>query len=69
MFCDGRQDKVLQALQKYARLVNDLARELDAVLVPFQNRIDEQIQYMSAEKWLLDSVHPHVWAHACIAQG
>ena len=60
MFCDGWQDKVLQALHEYVRVVDDLAREFNAVLVPLQSRIDEQIQYVPAEKSSLDSVHPHV---------
>jgi hypothetical protein len=68
MFCDDRRDQTFQTLERYVRVVRDLAIEFDAVLVPFQSRIGEQIQNVSAEKWLLDSVHPHVWAHARIAQ-
>ena len=68
MFCDDRRDQIFQTLQKYVQVVRDLASEFDAVLVPLQSRIDEQVKHVPAEKWSLDSVHPHLWAHAWIAQ-
>ena len=68
MFCDDRRDQIFQTLQKYVQVVRDLASEFDAVLVPLQSRIDEQIKRVPPEKWSLDSVHPHVWAHAWIAR-
>jgi len=68
MFCDDEKNKIFQDLRTYIRIVHNLAKEFDAVLVQLQSRIDEQIKQVPPEKWSQDSVHPYVWAHAWIAQ-
>jgi acyl-CoA thioesterase-1 len=64
MFCDDSGNKIFQDLRAYIRIVHNLAEEFDAVLVPLQGRIDEQIKKIPPEKWSQDSVHPYTWAHA-----
>ena len=68
MFCDDEKNKIFQDLRVYIRIVHRLVEEFDAVLVPLQSRIDEQIRQVPPEKWSQDSVHPYTWAHAWIAQ-
>jgi len=68
MFCDDAENKIFQDLRTYIRIVHNLAKEFDAVLVPLQGWIDEQIKQVPPEKWSQDSVHPYIWAHAWIAQ-
>jgi hypothetical protein len=68
MFCDDRENQMLKGLRTYIEVVHKLAEEFDAVLVPLQSRIDEQIKQVPPGKWSADSVHPYVWAHAWIAQ-
>jgi lysophospholipase L1-like esterase len=68
MFCDDLENKIFQDLWTYIRIVHHLAKEFDAVLVPLQSWIDEQIKQIPPEKWSHDSVHPYIWAHAWIAQ-
>ncbi len=67
MFCDDKENKIFKDLRTYIRIVHKLAEEFDAVLVPLQSRIDEQIKQIPPEKWSDDSVHPYTWAHAWIA--
>jgi lysophospholipase L1-like esterase len=68
MFCDDPTNEMFKALGEYIRIIRNLARKRDAVLVPLQSEIDEQIKDTAPEKWSSDSVHPYVWAHAWIAQ-
>jgi len=68
MFCSNPKDPMFKALPTYLNIVHELAQEYDAVLVPLQSKIDEQIKEVPAEKWSADMVHPYVWAHAWIAQ-
>lgn len=68
MFCNNPENPMFKALRIYIETVHKLAEEFDAVLVPLQSRIDEQIKQVPPEKWAMDSVHPYVWAHAWIAQ-
>jgi acyl-CoA thioesterase I len=68
MFCDDLNDPVFVELRRYIEAVHRIASENDAVLVPLQKRIDEQIGTVAGEKWSLDMVHPHIWAHVWIAQ-
>ena len=67
MFCNNPENPMFKALRIYIETVHELAEEVDAVLVPLQSRIDEQIRQVPPEKWAMDSVHPYVWAHAWIA--
>lgn len=67
MFCDDKENKIFKDLKTYIRVVHKLSEESDAVLVPLQSRIDEQIKQIPPEKWSDDSVHPYIWAHAWIA--
>lgn len=68
MFCNNTENKIFQDLQTYIRIVHQLAKEFDAILVPLQGRIDKQIGQVPPEKWSQDSVHPYNWAHAWIAK-
>jgi len=68
MFCNNPEYKMFKGLQSYIDIVDGLAEEFGAVLVPLQSEINKQIKQMPPEKWSLDSVHPYVWAHAWIAQ-
>jgi len=68
MFCNDLEIQMYKDLRAYIKIVHNLAEQFDAVLVPLQSGIDEQIKQVPAEKWASDSVHPYVWAHAWIAQ-
>jgi len=68
MFCDDKENKIFKDLRTYIRIVHSLAEEFDAVLVPLQSRIDEQIKHIPLERWSEDSVHPYIWVHAWIAR-
>ncbi|MHC4620387.1 MAG: SGNH/GDSL hydrolase family protein [Planctomycetota bacterium] len=68
MFCDDPKNQMFRGLRTYIDVVHKLAEEFDAVLVPLQTRIDEQIKHVPPEKWSGDLVHPYLWAHAWIAQ-
>jgi lysophospholipase L1-like esterase len=68
MFCSDSRNPMLKGLHAYNEVVHNLADEFDAVLVPLQSRIDEEIVHVPPEKWSADSVHPYLWAHAWIAQ-
>jgi len=68
MFCVDPGNKMFRDLQAYVHIVRGLAEEFDAVLVPLQAQVDEQVRQVPPEKWAADSVHPCVWAHAWIAQ-
>jgi len=68
MFCDDRENQMLKGLRAYIEIVHKLTEEFDAILVPLQSRIEDQIEQVPSEKWSTDSVHPYVWAHAWIAQ-
>jgi lysophospholipase L1-like esterase len=68
MFCDDLNDPVFVELRRYIEAVRRIAAEYDAVLVPLQKLIDEQIKEVPPQKWSLDMVHPHIWVHAWIAQ-
>jgi len=68
MFCSDPVDHIFELLQRYIEKLDGLAREFDAVLVPLQCLINEQIKTVEPQKWSSDSVHPYVWAHAWIAK-
>ncbi len=68
LFCRDRENEVFRALMPYLEAVRKLAKKHEAVLVPLQREIDRQIVEISPEKWSEDAVHPHLWAHAWIAQ-
>ncbi len=68
MFCNDLENKIFQDLRLYIRIVHRLTNEFNAVLVPLQSSIDEQIKQTPPEKWSQDSVHPYTWAHAWIAR-
>ena len=68
MFCDDMENKMFRGLRAYIDIVNNLAQEFDAVLVPLQSCIDEQIKKVPPGKWSDDMVHPYVWVHAWISQ-
>ena len=68
LFCDDRRSELYQALLPYAGIVKKLAARHHAVLVPLQQKIDHLIAEVPPERWSDDTVHPHLWAHAWIAQ-
>jgi len=68
MFCNDVKNQMFKGLRTYIEIVHKLAQEFDAVMVPLQSRIDEQIEQVPSEKWSMDMVHPYVWAHTWIAQ-
>jgi lysophospholipase L1-like esterase len=68
MFCDDTENVVFKVLAGYIEAVRRLAQRFGAVLVPLQSRIDEVIGRVPPDRWSVDMVHPHVWAHAWIAQ-
>jgi lysophospholipase L1-like esterase len=67
MFCRDRHNAVFTALMPYLEVVRGLAAKYNAVLVPLQRQIDQQIAEIPPEKWSGDMVHPYLWAHAWIA--
>jgi acyl-CoA thioesterase-1 len=81
MFCDSpheidqdvisrgkAENEMFKDLRGYINIVERLAEEFGAVLVPLQSEIDKKIMLVPPEKWSSDSVHPYVWVHAWIAQ-
>jgi lysophospholipase L1-like esterase len=68
MFCNDPENKIFRNLRNYIDIVDRLAEEFRAVLVPLQSEINKQIKQVPPEKWSNDSVHPYIWAHAWIAQ-
>jgi len=68
MFCDDAENQMLKNLRSYICVVDEIAEEFDAVLVPLQSFIDEQIKKVPPKMWSDDFVHPYTWAHAWIGQ-
>ena len=68
MFCGDVDNPMLKDLRKYIAVVHRLAGDFDAVLVELQSGIDKQIAEVEERRWASDMVHPHLWAHAWIAQ-
>ena len=68
LFDNDSHNPVLQSLQPYLASVRTLAQRHNAVLVPLQQRLDEQMTEVPPARWSQDTVHPYLWAHAWIAQ-
>ena len=68
MFCSDPENQMFKGLRAYIGIVHRLDVEFEAVIVPMQKFIDEQIKQVPPERWSMDYVHPYVWAHAWIAQ-
>ena len=68
MMCGDRSNEMLRDLRNYIEAVGRMAEQFDAVPVPLQSAIDEQIKAVSSDKWSDDMVHPYTWAHAWISQ-
>jgi lysophospholipase L1-like esterase len=68
MFCDDLINPMFQELRHYVEIVRKIAADFNAVLVPLQKLIDEQIDTVASEKWSDDMMHPHIWVHCWIAQ-
>ena len=68
LFCADRRDELYEALLPYVEIVQRLAASHHAVVVPLQKEIDRRIAEVPPERWSDDMVHPHLWAHAWIAQ-
>jgi acyl-CoA thioesterase-1 len=68
MFCHDPENEVFRALTPYVEAVRRLADRYDATAVFLQREIDRLLATVPPEKWSADAVHPHLWAHAWIAQ-
>jgi acyl-CoA thioesterase I len=68
LFCDDKKLAEYRTLKKYIDVVQRLAEQFDAMLVPLQALIDEKIKQISPNKWSDDMVHPYLWAHSWIAR-
>lgn len=68
MFCSDPQNPMFKDLRRYIAVVHKLERDLNAVLLRLQSRIDMEIVQTNQEKWSSDMVHPDTWTHAWIAQ-
>jgi lysophospholipase L1-like esterase len=68
MFCDDAGNPMFRSLSGYIDIVRSLAEQFDALIIPLQSAISENIQVVSFDKWSDDMVHPYVWAHAWISQ-
>jgi lysophospholipase L1-like esterase len=67
MFSSEPKNEIFRSLRNYIDIVDRLAAEFGAILVPLQREIDKQIRQIIPEKWSDDSVHPYIWAHGWIA--
>jgi len=68
MFCSAKDNKMFQGLPPYIEIVNRLASEFDAIVVPLQTHINKALKSVPSAKWSGDMVHPATWAHAWIAE-
>ena len=68
LFNNDVKDPVRRALEPYVARVRWLAERHGAVLVPLQEKLDEQMAQVPPARWSADTVHPERWAHAWIAQ-
>jgi lysophospholipase L1-like esterase len=68
MFCDDLNNPMFALLRKYIEVVDRIAADFNACLVPLQKAINERIKEVPPQNWSSDLVHPEVWAHAWIAQ-
>jgi len=68
MFCSDAENELFEGLRGYIDIVDRLAGEFGAILVPLQSEIDKQIRQVPSGNWSLDTIHPYVWAHAWIAR-
>jgi PhoPQ-activated pathogenicity-related protein len=68
MFCGDFTNPMFAELRRYIETVRTIAEDFNAVLVPLQAAIDEEIKKIPPQKWSLDMVHPELWAHAWLAQ-
>ncbi len=68
LFANDPHYPVLEALQPYLSIMRRLAKKHAAVLVPLQQRLNEQMTQVPPTQWSEDTVHPYLWAHAWIAQ-
>ena len=68
MFCNDPQNQMFKELITYIDIVQKLAEQFDALLVPLQDHIDSEIINTQPQKWADEMVHPFTWAHAWIPQ-
>jgi len=60
---------MFKGLRTYIKIIHKVSpKSFDAVIVPLQSRIDEQMKQVTPDKWSADMVHPYVWAHAWVTQ-
>ncbi len=68
MFCNDPQNPMFKELRTYIDIVQKLAEQFDALLVPLQDHIDSEIANTPPKKWADDMVHPFTWTHAWICK-
>ncbi len=64
---DFKQEWKDEVVQR-AAIVRKLAKEFDAVFVPFQQLFDELLKEAPAEHWISDGVHPEPGGHFRMAE-
>ncbi len=62
------QDPFRSRLEPYIAVVNKLASEYSAVIVPTQAAFDEVLQSQPSNFWSEDRVHPTIIGHALLAR-
>ena len=55
-------------VRKRAALVREIAREYDAVLVPYQQMFDDALKLAGPEHWMPDGFHPSPAGHMLMAR-
>jgi lysophospholipase L1-like esterase len=55
-------------VQKRQRIVNQLAREFDAIFVPFQSAFNKALSRAPADYWIWDGIHPMPAGHELMAR-
>lgn len=68
MFCDDPASPMLSDLGAYISIVDTLADEFEAVLIPVHTTYMALKSKRPASQWAEDTVHPYPWAHAWIAK-
>ena len=61
--------RVLELLPQYIHIVQQLAREVEALHVPTHELFQEQLKYRAADFFCPEPVHPYASGHLVIAHG
>ena len=66
--CGVVRDDWVEEIDQRRAVVAKLAKEFDAVLVPFQSMFDEAVNLAPPEYWAADGVHPSAAGHLLMAK-